>query len=95
MSRYRAQHGAQIVDVDASSAEFKFYAATPSAASPTLVDCYRIRKAADGTKTYEECTPASTPAFSLLTAAAASSTDGTHGKVAWRWVAAAAGDACR
>lgn len=51
--RYNAHHGAQVIDVNATSAEFRFYAAT----SPehALIDCYRITKDEGGENTYEDC----------------------------------------
>lgn len=79
--RYNAHHGAQILDINATTAEFRFYAATSP--KPTLIDCFRIKKGAGGANTYEDCR---FETFSLLTGGKASDAVGTSGSMNWRRV---------
>jgi hypothetical protein len=50
-------HGAQLIYVDAESADISFYAATdPADPFASQIDCYHINKGASGSVTYSACT---------------------------------------
>jgi hypothetical protein len=81
--RYNAQHGAQLININSTTAEVAFWAAT-SATNPTQIDCYALTKEGSSV-TYSSCMPVVLPMFSLLTGQATSDTEpGTHNKMPWR-----------
>lgn len=84
--RFNAQHGAQLININATTAEIAFWAATNP---PTLVDCYAITQQGAALN-YSTCMPYMPPAFSLLTGGVASDTQpGTVDQVAWRFTSTA------
>ncbi|WIA29649.1 hypothetical protein OEZ86_012135 [Tetradesmus obliquus] len=93
--RYSTTHGAQLLTINATTADIAFYAAT-DATNPyaSQVDCYRLTKPASGAVAYSSCAagapPPAAPQYSLLTGAAADDTAGTHNRVMWRYTSTAA-----
>lgn len=86
--RYNAQHGAQLITINATTVELAFWAAT-SPTSPTLIDCYAITQQGAAV-TYSSCMPYVAPTFSLLTGRATSDAQpGTVDQVAWRYTSTA------
>jgi hypothetical protein len=93
--RYNSVHGAQLINLNSTTAEISFYAATdPTNPYATFVDCYRLTKQANGTISYSTCSaiapPPAAPQYSLLTGALADNTAGTHNRVLWRYTSTAA-----
>jgi hypothetical protein len=86
--RYNTVHGAQLITLNASTADISFYAATDATnafASP--IDCYRLTKQPGGAVSYSTCAaaqPPQPPQYSLLTGALADNTHGTANRVVWR-----------
>uniref|UniRef100_A0A383W657 Fibronectin type-III domain-containing protein n=1 Tax=Tetradesmus obliquus TaxID=3088 RepID=A0A383W657_TETOB len=84
-ARYNAVHGAQLLTLTDTTADIAFYAATDPS---SLIDCYRITKAAAGGVTYGACTPqggGEGREYSLLTGDTAQA--GTDKLVAWKYIA--------
>jgi hypothetical protein len=83
--RYNAVHGAQLIDIDSTTADISFYAATnPANPLASQIDCYRITKAPNGGVAYSACTARPVVQYSLLTGAVAKNTAADRPAIAWR-----------
>jgi hypothetical protein len=90
--RDNSVHGAQLITLNATTADVAFYAAT-DANNPyaTQVDCYRlIKQSSGGAISYSSCAGAAPPTppggqqYSLLTGAVADNAQGTANRVTWQ-----------